>query len=79
MHGKTEWFNSYAMHEDTAFLVQLSINCRLEAGIIDQPVAMYGVHDHNRIINNDPKNGSRFKVLEIPVRLVGQTPEAKRL
>ena len=35
--GKTEWFNSYAMHEDTAFLVQLSINCRLE------PVLLIGL------------------------------------
>jgi len=56
--GKTSMFNSLKMHEDTAFLVQLSINCRLESGLIDEPIAMYGVHDHNRIINNHEKSGS---------------------
>jgi glycosyltransferase involved in cell wall biosynthesis len=53
--GTTQLFNDFKMHEDTAFLVQLSLNCRLEPGIIDRPVAMYGVHDSNRIIGNDPK------------------------
>ena len=76
--GKTEWFNSYAMHEDTAFLVQLSINCRLEPGIIDRPVAMYGVHDHNRIINNDPKNGSRILYWKYLYDWSGKHREAKR-
>jgi glycosyltransferase involved in cell wall biosynthesis len=58
--GTTELFNDFRMHEDTAFLVQLSLNCHLEPGIIDRPVAVYGVHESNRIINNDPKaSGSR--------------------
>jgi glycosyltransferase involved in cell wall biosynthesis len=60
--GTTPLFNNFKMHEDTAFLVQLSLNCRLEPGIIDHPVAMYGVHDSNRIIENDPRtSGSRMK------------------
>jgi len=59
--GKTSLFNSLTMHEDTAFLIQLSINCILEGGILDVPIAMYGVHDQNRIINNDPKKGSYIK------------------
>jgi glycosyltransferase involved in cell wall biosynthesis len=60
--GTTALFNDFKMHEDTAFLVQLSLNCRLEPGIIDRPVSMYGVHDSNRIIDNDPKtSGSRAR------------------
>ena len=60
--GVSELFNDFKMHEDTAFLVQLSLNCRLEAGIIDRPIAIYGVHESNRIINNDPKtSGSRAR------------------
>jgi len=60
--GTTELFNDFKMHEDTAFIVQLSLNCHLEAGIIDRPIAMYGVHESNRIINNDPKtSGSRAR------------------
>ncbi len=53
--GKTEKFLALEMHEDTVFIIQLSLNCRLEAGIIDKPVAVRGVHGHNRIVNNkDP-------------------------
>lgn len=60
--GTTQLFNNLKMHEDTAFLVQLSLNCHLEPGFIDRPVAMYGVHDSNRIIGNDPKTcGSRAR------------------
>ena len=50
--NKAEKFNHLKMHEDTVFIMQLSLSCRLEAGIIDQPVALRGVHDHNRIVNN---------------------------
>lgn len=62
LFGKTQWFNSLTMHEDTSFLVQLSINCNLKAGIIDKAIAMYGVHDANRIINNNAiESGSHVK------------------
>ncbi|MDE3184132.1 MAG: glycosyltransferase family 2 protein [Bacteroidota bacterium] len=60
-YGRTPVFNSLMMHEDTAFLVQLSINCSLEAGVINEPIAMYGVHDQNRIINNPKNSGSHVK------------------
>ncbi len=54
---KAEKFGLLKMHEDTFFIIQLSLTCRLEAGIIDIPVAMRGVHDHNRIVNNnDPRS-----------------------
>jgi glycosyltransferase involved in cell wall biosynthesis len=56
--GTIGLFNDFKMHEDTAFLVQLSLNCRLEPGIIDRPVSMYGIHDSNRIIENNPKTSA---------------------
>lgn len=49
--GKAEKFGLLKMHEDTVFIIQLSLTCQLEAGIIDVPVAMRGVHGHNRIVN----------------------------
>jgi glycosyltransferase involved in cell wall biosynthesis len=45
-------FGRLNMHEDTVFIIQLSLNCKLVAGIIDEPVALRGVHDANRIVNN---------------------------
>jgi glycosyltransferase involved in cell wall biosynthesis len=58
---KAEKFGNLIMHEDTVFIMQLSLNCRLVAGIIDRPVALRGVHDNNRIVNN--KNpGSRLQM-----------------
>jgi glycosyltransferase involved in cell wall biosynthesis len=56
-NGKAAKFGLLKMHEDTVFIMQLSLNCRLEAGIIDRPVALRGVHDYNRIVNNnDPRS-----------------------
>jgi glycosyltransferase involved in cell wall biosynthesis len=49
---KAEKFGNLSMHEDTVFIMQLSLNCKLLAGIIDRPVALRGVHDNNRIVNN---------------------------
>jgi glycosyltransferase involved in cell wall biosynthesis len=49
---KAEKFGNLTMHEDTVFIMQLSLNCKLVAGIIDRPVALRGVHDNNRIVNN---------------------------
>jgi glycosyltransferase involved in cell wall biosynthesis len=49
---KAEKFNALKMHEDTVFIVQLSLTCKLVAGMIDKPVALRGVHDNNRIVNN---------------------------
>jgi glycosyltransferase involved in cell wall biosynthesis len=50
-NGKTDFFNSLKLHEDTAFFIQLSINCVLASGEIEQPIGMRGVHDNNRIVN----------------------------
>lgn len=56
--GKTEMFNLLPMHEDTVFFIQLSLNCKLEAGIIEEPIGCRGVHDNNRIVKNNKKSGS---------------------
>jgi hypothetical protein len=50
--GKAEKFGNLIMHEDTVFIMQLSLNCKLVAGIIDCPIALRGVHNNNRIVNN---------------------------
>lgn len=49
---KAEKFGDLKMHEDTLFIMQLSLTCKLVAGIIDRPIALRGVHDNNRIVNN---------------------------
>lgn len=59
--GKTELFSNLKMHEDSVFILQLSLNCKLEPGIIDRPIGMRGVHKNNRISNN-PKD-SRSQIL----------------
>lgn len=50
--GKTEMFNDFELYEDSVFLIQLSLNCIVEPGVIHEPVAMRGVHDNNRIVNH---------------------------
>ncbi|MDR2236267.1 MAG: glycosyltransferase [Chryseobacterium sp.] len=37
------------LHQDSDFIIKLAYHCRLKSGIIDQPVAMRGIHDDNRI------------------------------
>lgn len=37
------------VHQDSDFIIKLAYHCYLKSGIIDQPVAMRGVHDDNRI------------------------------
>ena len=49
LQDKTEKFSHLALHQDSVFLIQLAINCRLAAGNIDVPIAMRGVHESNRI------------------------------
>jgi glycosyltransferase involved in cell wall biosynthesis len=58
--GKTDLFNNLALHEDTVFIIQLSLNCLLEPGIIDEAVGLRGVHNNNRIVNNPGKSDSRL-------------------
>ena len=61
---KTQLFNELKLHEDTVFILQLSLNCVLEPGIIDKPVAMRGVHDDNRISVNSVDSKSRLLMWE---------------
>ncbi|AZA78939.1 glycosyltransferase [Chryseobacterium sp. G0186] len=37
------------VHQDTEFIIKLAYHCHLRTGCIDQPVAIRGVHDNNRI------------------------------
>ncbi|ROI02186.1 glycosyltransferase family 2 protein [Chryseobacterium sp. G0240] len=37
------------VHQDSDFIFKLAYHCHLKTGSIDQPVAMRGVHDNNRI------------------------------
>jgi hypothetical protein len=59
-NGKTELFNFLKLHEDTAFFIQLAINCVLVPGEIVRPVGMRGVHDNNRIVNIPKNSKNRF-------------------
>ncbi|CAA7194371.1 glycosyltransferase family 2 protein [Chryseobacterium potabilaquae] len=43
------------LHQDTEFLLRLSYYLDLYGGIIDQPIAMRGVHENNRITQVDTK------------------------
>ncbi len=59
LQDKTERFSHLPLHQDSVFLIQLAINCHLAAGTINAPVAMRGVHEHNRITTA----GTRSKLL----------------
>ncbi|WP_261510898.1 glycosyltransferase family 2 protein [Chryseobacterium paludis] len=37
------------VHQDSDFIIKLAYHCYLKSGIIDQPVAIRGIHDDNRI------------------------------
>ncbi|WP_426476875.1 glycosyltransferase family 2 protein [Chryseobacterium sp. CBSDS_008] len=37
------------LHQDSDFIFKLAYHCYLKSGILDQPVAMRGIHDDNRI------------------------------
>lgn len=41
--------NILRVHQDSDFIIKLSYHCHLKSGIIDQAVAMRGIHDDNRI------------------------------
>lgn len=44
------WFNeNLRVHQDSDFIFKLSYTCYLKSGIIDQAIAIRGVHDNNRI------------------------------
>jgi glycosyltransferase involved in cell wall biosynthesis len=50
------FFKNLQLHEDTVFIIQLAMICRLQAGSIDSPVGMRGVHRHNRIVNRPARS-----------------------
>lgn len=44
------WFNeNLRVHQDSDFIIKLAYHGHLKTGIIDQPIAIRGVHDDNRI------------------------------
>lgn len=50
------WMKTHLrLHQDTEFLFRLSYYCKLYPGILDQAVAMRGVHEENRITKVDSK------------------------
>lgn len=59
---RAEIFNTLKLHEDTVFILQLSLNCILQPGILDEPVGMRGVHNDNRIVNDHQDSYSRMRM-----------------
>ncbi|MGN6800613.1 MAG: glycosyltransferase family 2 protein [Ginsengibacter sp.] len=76
---RTEMFNDLMLHEDTVFIIQLSLTCKLEPGIIDEPIAMRGVHDNNRIVNRLQKSDSQVLMWARLYRWAKRSSKSKRL
>ncbi|MDR6922901.1 MULTISPECIES: glycosyltransferase [Chryseobacterium] len=50
IESKNLRFNeSLRLHQDSDFIIKLAYHCHLKSGTIDQPVAIRGMHDDNRI------------------------------
>lgn len=47
--SKLRFNEALRLHQDSDFIMKLAHHCYLKSGIIDQPVAMRGMHDDNRI------------------------------
>lgn len=47
--NKLKFNENLRVHQDSDFIIKLSYHCYLKSGIIDQAVAVRGVHDDNRI------------------------------
>lgn len=47
--NQLEFNENLRVHQDSDFIIKLSYCCYLKSGIIDEPIAMRGVHDNNRI------------------------------
>ncbi|MFV9550615.1 glycosyltransferase family 2 protein [Algibacter sp. PT7-4] len=61
--NKVGYFNkSLEVSEDTELLWRMALKCNLEAGIIDRPVAMRGVHQENVFNNQDLYKKNRIKM-----------------
>ncbi|MDP4286101.1 MAG: glycosyltransferase family A protein [Bacteroidota bacterium] len=60
--GKTALFNDLELREDTVFILQLTLNCVIEPGILTRPVGMRGVHDKNRTTKDGENSQSMLLV-----------------
>lgn len=47
--NKLKFNEDLRVHQDSDFIIKLAYHCSLRSGIIDQAIAMRGVHDDNRI------------------------------
>jgi glycosyltransferase involved in cell wall biosynthesis len=54
------FFDHLKLHQDTALIIQMSLTGRLVPGRLDEPVAMRGVHDENRILGDYNAFQTRF-------------------
>ena len=72
-------FSDLSLHQDTVFIIQLSLNCKLEAGIINEPIAMRGVHDNNRIVNRLQKSDSQVLMWGHLYQWANKSSKSKRL
>lgn len=62
---KTGYFvENLQIAEDTDLTLKMSLICRLEAGVIDRPLAVRGVHDNNIFNNEDLYLRDRHKMFE---------------
>lgn len=60
--NKLRFNNILRVHQDSDFIIKLAYHCYLKSGIIDQAVAIRGIHDDNRItkiIRYSPQYNSR--------------------
>ncbi len=49
------------IHQDSDFIIKLSYHCHLKSGIIDEAIAIRGVHDDNRITKIKLYSSTYFK------------------
>ncbi|HBV16918.1 glycosyltransferase family 2 protein [Chryseobacterium carnipullorum] len=47
--NKLKFNEELRVHQDSDLIIKLAHHCHLKSGIIDQPVAIRGIHDDNRI------------------------------
>lgn len=47
--NKLKFNEELCVHQDSDLIIKLAHHCHLKSGIIDQPVAIRGIHDDNRI------------------------------
>lgn len=66
---KTGYFvENLVVAEDTELILKMALKCQLQAGIIDKPLAMRGVHDSNVFNQSDMYSIHRLKMYESLIR-----------